>query len=98
MIRQIDQLFERDPAVVTRTIGTELVLVPVRSSTATMSHVYALNDTGAFVWHTLHTPASAADLAAALAHSYTVEPEQAQHDVQELLHLLLHAQLVREVP
>ncbi len=89
--------FERDPAIVSRQIGTEIILVPVRSSTETMEHIFALNDTAALIWQTLAQPCAIDQLVAALLHEYEVSQEQAYADVGEWIELMLNTQLIREV-
>ncbi len=93
----LSQRFERDPAIVTRRIAAEVVLVPVRSSTAAMGAIFTLNDTAAFVWNRLDQPATIADLTAALVDEYEVDLAQAHDDVLELLTQFTEAQVIREV-
>ena len=93
----LSQCFERDPAIVTRRIAAEVVLVPVRNSSSDMGAIFALNDTAAFVWNRLARPATIAELAAALVTEYDVDAAQAQHDVLELLDQFTEAQVIREV-
>jgi len=92
-----DRRFERDPAIVTRRIGDEIVLVPVRSSTGAMSEIFALNETAALVWNALAQPQSVDELSALMAHEFAIEFGPAQADIAELLDLLLEAQAIREV-
>lgn len=92
-----DRLFERDPAIVTRRIGDEIVLVPVRASTGAMSEIFALNETAALVWNALAQAQSIDDLSALMTHEFAIEVSQAQADIAELLDLLIEAQVIREV-
>ena len=92
-----DRRFERDPAIVTRRIGDEIVLVPVRSSTGAMSEIFALNETAALVWNALAQPQSVDELSALMTHEFAIDIGPAQADVAELLDLLLEAQAIREV-
>ena len=93
----LSQRFERDPAIVTRRIASEVVLVPVRSSTKAMGAIFALNDTAAFVWNILAQPATIVELTTALVDEYDVDVAQAQADVLELLTQFNEAQVIREV-
>jgi hypothetical protein len=89
--------FERDPAIVTRRIGDEIVLVPVRASTGAMSEIFALNETAALVWNALAQAQSITELSALMANEFAIEAAQAQADIAELLDLLIEAQVIREV-
>jgi hypothetical protein len=92
-----NQRFERDPAIVTRRIGPETVLVPVRTSTTIMNDIFALNDTAALVWDALAAPATLEQLSSALAAEYDVDLDEAQRDVRELLQQFAEARIIREV-
>jgi hypothetical protein len=92
-----DRRFERDPAIVTRRIGDEIVLVPVRSSTGAMSEIFALNETAALVWNALAQPQSVDELSALMTNEFAIDSGPAQADIAELLDLLLEAQAIREV-
>ena len=91
-------LYQRDPAVVRRQIGSETVLVPVRSATESMHAIFALNETGAYLWNILEHPGSPGQLVEALVNEYDVTPEQAHQDVSVLLQQMLDVELIREVP
>jgi hypothetical protein len=89
--------FERDPAIVTRRIGDEIVLVPVRASTGAMSEIFALNETAALVWNALAQAQSIEDLSTLMVNEFAIEAGAAQADIVELLDLLIEAQVIREV-
>ena len=56
------------------------------------SQMFSLNAAGRLIWQRL--PASTEDLAALLAQTYQLEPQQAAQDVQAVLDALLARQLV----
>lgn len=92
-----DLQFTRDPAIVMRRIGDEVVLVPVRSASGAMGEIFALNDPAALIWQALAQPQTTHDLCALVVAEYEVEPAEAQRDVAELLGQFVEAALVREV-
>lgn len=89
------QRFERDPAVVCRRIGPETVLVPVRTASDSMSHIFALNESSALVWEQL--PATLDELVAVFVAEYDVEDSAARADLAALLAQFHEAELIREV-
>ncbi|ABX07278.1 MAG TPA: PqqD family protein [Herpetosiphon sp.] len=91
------QRFVRDPAIVTRSIGSETVLVPVRPNTAALNAIFALNETAALVWQALATPQSLAELIDLVCAEYDVEPRAAQADLIPLLESMLEAAVIQEV-
>ena len=91
------QRFQRDPAIITRRIGAETVLVPVRSNTAALSAIFALNETAEVIWNALEQPMSVAQLVATLTDTFEVTPEQASDDVATLLHYMREIEVIQEV-
>ena len=55
---------------------------------------YGLNSVGAYIWNQIQEPARVADLCAALAEEYDVEPAQCDTDVRRLLGELLEQKLI----
>lgn len=92
-----DQRFARDPAVVSRRIGEDTVLVPVRTSTQTTGAIFALNDTAALIWEQLQTQPRVAELIALITDEYDIDEATAHADISELLEAMLAAQVIQEV-
>lgn len=92
-----DKHFTRDPAIVMRRIGDEVVLVPVRNASGSMGEIFALNDTAALIWNALAQPHTARELSAFVVAEYAVDAAEAQRDTDELLGQFVQAALVREV-
>ncbi len=86
--------YVRDPGVVTREIGGETFLVPVRDRLADLGELHMLNETGAWVWARLDGAHDAADLAASLAEEFDVGRDAALQDVERLFQTLLAARLI----
>lgn len=75
-------------AFVTRRIAGETVIVPVSGSADTVGAVYTLNEVGSFVWRLIDGRRSVREIAEAVGSEYAVKPDQAAHDVDELVTLL----------
>ncbi len=87
--------FRRHADVVTRDILGETLLVPVSSQVADMEHIFALNDTGAFVWQRLDGETPLAAILDGLVEAFDVEPAPAWDDLRGLVAELDAAGLVR---
>ena len=83
--------------VVTRKVGDESVIVPVRSHVADLDAVVTLNPIGARIWELLDGRRNVDAIAGAICEEYEVEPETARADVGEFIHSLEEAKLVERV-
>lgn len=70
---------------VTRTIGEETILVPVRSSVVDLDSVYTLNEVGIEIWAGLTAGKGADEIVATLAAEFAVDPAVARADLDRFL-------------
>lgn len=89
--------YARHPDVVTREILGETLLVPISADIADMSSIFALNDTGAFVWRRLDGEVPLGGIRDGLAEAYEVAPDTAWDDLRALVDELRAAGLARRV-
>jgi len=47
---QLDERYQKDPAMVSRQIAGEVILVPIRKNVGDLESIYTLNDTAACAW------------------------------------------------
>jgi hypothetical protein len=83
--------------VVTRKVGDESVIVPVRSHVADLDAVVTLNPVGARIWELLDGQRNLEAIAGMICDEYEVEPDTARADVGEFVHSLEAANLVERV-
>jgi hypothetical protein len=97
---QDEQIFMRSRSVVSRRVGGETLIVPVRGKVGDLASIYSFNGTGSLIWQLLDTPRTLADLIDAVEREYAVAPEKAQNDVKQFLNDMLSVELVavRPVP
>ncbi|MFT5173281.1 MAG: hypothetical protein ACI8W7_001455 [Gammaproteobacteria bacterium] len=89
--------FVRNEHIVTREILGETLLVPISVDVADMDNIFALNDTGAHVWHRLDGALTLAGICEALVDAFDVSEEQAWDDIHTLVDDLLDAGLINKV-
>ena len=87
----------RNEHIVTREILGETLLVPISAAVADMDNIFALNDTGAFVWHRLDGALTLAEIRESLLDEFDVSAEQAWEDIRALADELLDAALIKKV-
>jgi hypothetical protein len=90
-------LYQQRAQVVTRRIAGETLLIPVRGDLADLRRLYALNDSGAFIWQRLDGQTGLEDIRRAMVASLTVGPDQAEADLNEFVAGLGAAGLILEV-
>jgi len=79
------QLFIRSRTVVSRVVGGETLIVPVRGKVGDLASIYSFNGTGTLIWQLLDSPRDLAELIDAVEREYAVQPEQAHRDVTRFL-------------
>jgi hypothetical protein len=92
---QVEQLFVRSQAVVSRRVAGETLVVPVRGKVGDLASIYSFNATGSLIWQSLESPKGFAELLSIVEQEYVVEHDQARRDVKQFLHDMLSADLVQ---
>ena len=77
--------YDKDPAMVSRQIAGELILVPIRQNVGDLQCMYTLNQIGSRIWDLLTGGKAVEDIVSVLTQEYEVESEQAEADVADLL-------------
>jgi hypothetical protein len=78
---EIKQFIELKKNYVTRTVGNEMVVVPLTDKVAQMSTLYTCNETGRFIWENIDDTSTVDSLAALLTENYDIDAETAKTDV-----------------
>jgi coenzyme PQQ synthesis protein D (PqqD) len=92
-----EQVLVRSRAVVSRVVGGETLIVPIRGKVGDLASIYSFNETGSLVWRLLEKPGTLAELVAAVAQEYNVDHPRAERDVKQFVGDMLSVGLV-EVP
>jgi hypothetical protein len=92
-----EEVFVRSQSVVARVVAGETLIVPIRAKVGDLASIYSFNGTGSLIWKLLESPRTVAQLAAAVAQAYEVEPAQAERDVTDFVGEMKSVGLV-EVP
>lgn len=84
----------RSEGFVTRVVGDETVVVPVRAGVANLEAIFTMNAVGTAIWRHIDGVATAQDLAQRLCDEFDVTPTEALADVTDYLSLLASKGLV----
>ena len=79
-----------------RRVGDNHIVVPVGSQSVDFRCIITLNETGAFLWEQLQTPASNEELVQALLNEYDVPADLAARAVETYLSALREKGLLDE--
>ena len=93
----MEEKLVRSQSVVARVVSGETLIVPVRARVGDLASIYSFNGTASVIWKLLESPRTVADLVAAVAQEYEVNPVQAERDVTEFIGEMKMVGLV-EVP
>jgi hypothetical protein len=92
-----DEILVRSESVVARVVAGETLIVPVRAKVGDLASIYSFIGTGTLIWKLLASPQTVAELAAAVAQEYEVDPTLAESDVMNFVGEMRAVGLV-EVP
>jgi hypothetical protein len=81
---------------VSRKVGDEIVVVPVRAGVANLEAIFTMNAVGATIWGRLDGKTDATTIAEIVAAEYDVSAGEAAADVREFLAALVAKGLVLE--
>jgi hypothetical protein len=95
---QPGQVFVRSQSVVSRLIGGETLVVPVRGNVGDLASIYSFNEIGSLLWKLLEIPRRLNELLAAVEREYDVDSETARQDVERFVSDMLSAGLVEVRP
>ena len=90
----LDGKLIRSDAVVSRLIGGETLVVPVRGGVGDLASIYSFNSVGTTIWEALAQPASKAELARIIEQEYEINHDQAERDLELFLEEMCTAGLI----
>jgi Coenzyme PQQ synthesis protein D (PqqD) len=91
---QLEQVYVRSQAMVSRRVAGETLIVPVRGKVGDLASIYSFNQTGSLIWQSMESPKTLRELISAVQREYAVAGEQAEKDVKQFLQDTLSAGLV----
>jgi hypothetical protein len=89
-------VLRRSDRFVSRSIGGETFVVPVRAGVADLEAIFTMNEIGTAIWTRIDGQNSVDDLARALAAEFDVTDAEAAADVAAFVELLASKGLVEE--
>ena len=92
----LEKVYKKSDSVVSRKIGDEFVLVPIRQDVGDLESIYTLNETAALIWELINGKLKVSEIKESLLEAFEVEPEEAEKDLIEHLQQLEGIQAIIE--
>lgn len=93
----VKSVYRRSEDVVSRHVGREAVLVPVRAHAGALDFIYTLTPVAARIWSLLDGEHTVAQITDAICAEFDVDATTARDDIEELLRDLEGISLVARV-
>ena len=77
--------FVKDPNMVFRQIGDEVILVPIRRNVGDLESIYTLNPVAARIWELIDGKRKIKNIKSVVLQEYVVDEEEAEKDLLEFL-------------
>jgi len=84
-MHDLEKVYKKSDSMVSRTIGGESILVPIRQSAGDLDSIYTLNDTAAHIWGLIDGQAKVGDIKERMLTEFEVTSEDAEKDLIEHL-------------
>jgi methyltransferase-like protein len=84
----LEKVYKKSDSMVSRQIGDEFILVPIRQNAGEIDSIYTLNDTAAYIWGQIDGQKSVGEIKKRILEEFEVTPEDAERDLTEHLQQL----------
>ena len=84
----LEKVYKKSDSMVSRKIGDESILVPIRQNAGELDSIYTLNDTAAYVWDLIDGQTNVREIKEKLILEFEVTSEDAERDLMEHLQQL----------
>ena len=88
-------ILERDPDMVFRHLGEEMVLVPIRRGIGDFNSFYVLNPVGAFIWSKIEKPTPASEVLNNMLSEFRIDEPQAREDLKTFVGKLVELKALK---
>lgn len=91
---QLADVFRHTENIVTRKVMDEILLIPISGEMASMDNLYSLNETAAFVWQSIDSRRTLAEVVEMLEQQYGASTEIIREDLLEVAAGFAKAELI----
>jgi hypothetical protein len=84
----LNRVYKKNNAMVSRKIGDEFILVPIRQNVGDLESIYTLNETAARIWEWIDGKTEVREIREKIVAHFGVASEEAEKDLLEHLQQL----------
>ena len=81
----LEKVYKKSESIVSRRIGDEYILVPIRQDVGDLESIYTLNETAALIWELIDGKTQVSEIKEKIVEEFEVEPQEAEKDLIEHL-------------
>ena len=87
-MQDLEKVYKKSDSMVSRKIGDESILVPIRQNAGDLDSIYTLNDTAAYIWGMIDGQTKVGEIKKRILEEFKVTSEDAERDLTEHLQQL----------
>ncbi|WP_430816289.1 PqqD family protein [Carboxylicivirga sp. RSCT41] len=91
------KLYIKQTGFVEKTVGNEMVVVPLVGTVAQMEKVFSLNEIGSFIYNNLGSKKSTGEITELILNEFEIDRETAQKDVEQFLEKAVANGVIKEL-
>jgi len=84
----LEKVYRKSDLIVSRKIGNEFILVPIKQDVGDLESIYTLNETSARIWELIDGKLKVREIKESLLEEFEVEPTEVEEDLMEHLQQL----------
>lgn len=84
----LEKVYKKSDSIVSRKIGDEFILVPIKQDVADLESIYTLNETAAHVWELIDGKLKVREIREKMLEEFEVTPNEAERDLIQHLQQL----------
>lgn len=84
----LEKVYRKSDLIVSRKIGNEFILVPIKQDVGDLESIYTLNETSARIWELIDGKLKVREIKESLLEEFEVEPTEVEQDLMEHLQQL----------
>jgi len=84
----LEKVYKKSDSIVSRKIGDEFILVPIKQDVGDLESIYTLNETAARIWELIDGKIKVTDIKERIVQEFEITPTEAERDLIEHLQQL----------
>jgi len=84
----LEKVYKKSDSIVSRKIGDEFILVPIKQDVGDLESIYTLNETAARIWELIDGKIKVRDIKERIVQEFEITPTEAERDLIEHLQQL----------